>query len=244
MVENILEYLMGRKSEEERIKSIYKEYMNNSNTLNKWSSEIIGNRFIKEEFYKSFKYLIKKNNIDVINKTILDIGCASGNKIKILLKIGFDKENIIGVDIRENCIKNAKLNFPGSKFYKMDARQIKFSDEKFDFINVFTLFSSILDDQNRYKVANEIIRLLKPNGIIMYYDVRYNNPTNKNLKAVKRKQLFKLFPNMKKELLSVTLLPYLSRKLGILNNPFYFLLSKISFLRTHYIGIIKKSEKN
>ena len=106
------------------------------------------------------------------------------------------------------------------------------------------MFSSILDDQNRYKVANEIIRLLKPNGIIMYYDVRYNNPTNKNLKAVKRKQLFKLFPNMKKELLSVTLLPYLSRKLGILNNPFYFLLSKISFLRTHYIGIIKKSEKN
>ena len=49
---------MGRKSEEERIKSIYKEYMNNSNTLNKWSSEIIGNRFIKEEFCKSFKYLI------------------------------------------------------------------------------------------------------------------------------------------------------------------------------------------
>ena len=240
MVESVLEYLMEKRSEEERIKSIYKEYMNNSKILNKWSSKKVGNNFIQKEFLITFKHLIKNNNIDVINKTILDIGCASGNKVKTLLEIGFNKKFITGIDIRENCIENAKLQFPNSKFYKMDAREIQFSDKKFDFINVFTLFSSVLDDQNRYKVANEMIRLLKPNGIIMYYDVRYNNPANKNLKAVKRKQIFKLFPNMNIELLPVTLFPYLSRNLGTFNNQLYFLLSKIRFLRTHYIGLIKK----
>ena len=108
------------------------------------------------------------------------------------------KKNIYGIDIRQNRIDHAKKIYPSVKFLKMDARNIKYPDNKFDFINTFTLFSSIKDSKSRKQISNEIQRVLKPNGLILYYDLRYANPINQNVVPIDQKEIDYMFPKNEK----------------------------------------------
>ena len=56
-----------------------------------------------------------------------------------MMSLGANEKNIYGIDIRQNRIDHAKKIYPSVKFLKMDARNIKYPDNKFDFINTFHL---------------------------------------------------------------------------------------------------------
>lgn len=231
---------MNIQNEKDRVNHVYDNYLKNEKYLNKWSSSNIGNKIIADEFLKEVKKLLNNIHINIKDKEILDIGCASGNKTEDLMNLGFQSEKIFGIDIRKNSIKNAKIKYPNSNYFYMDARNTLFPNEKFDFINVFTLFSSILDKKNQLKVSKEIIRILKPGGFIIFYDIRYKSPFNKNLIEIKKKRINSLFPEMKKKIKTITLLPPIARNMGSLTRFLYPFLSKISFIRTHYLGLIQK----
>ena len=124
----------------------------------------------------------------------------------------------------------------------MDARNIKFNDSSFDMVISFTLFSSVLNMDYRKQIAREMVRVLKPRGVILYYDFRYNNPFNRNVMKVSYKDMKSLFPNMKMELTLVTVLPPLVRLFGGLAKYVYPILSKIPFLYSHHVGLIKKDD--
>ena len=152
----------------------------------------------KERLYYANK-LLNNINVDLKNKKILDVGCAGGNTVKLMMSLGANEKNIYGIDIRKNRIEHAKMMYPSAKFFKMDARNIKYPDNKFDFINIFTLFSSIKDSKSRKQISNEIQRVLKPNGLILYYDLRYANPINQNVVPIDQKEIDYMFPKMKKK---------------------------------------------
>ena len=231
---------MNNLNEKERIRTIYDNYIKNDKYIRKWSSINIGNKKINFELEYEIKNILEEKQINVTNKTILDVGCASGQKLKILTQLGFDKSNIYGIDIRKESIKKAILKSPESHFSMMDARKILYSNDKFDFINVFTLFSSVISQNNRRKVVKEISRVLKPKGYIIYYDLRYNNPLNTNTKSMTEKNINSLFSGFDIEKKSITLLPPLARNLGRFTSFFYPIFSKISFLNTHFLCFIKK----
>ena len=123
----------------------------------------------------------------------------------------------------------------------MNATNITFGNDSFDIITVFTLFSSIINPHIRKNIAEEIIRILKPGGFILFYDVRYNNPFNKNLVAIRMREIKRLFPKMQFKVERVTILPPLVRMLGKANLYLYKYLSSVNFLNTHYFIKIKKN---
>ena len=124
----------------------------------------------------------------------------------------------------------------------MDARYLSFRNKSFDIISIFTVFSSIIRKIDRIKVATEIDRVLKPKGIVIFYDIRYGNPFNNNVIGMKYSELDELFPKYKKSIKPVTLLPFLSRMIGREFKFLYTWFSKISFLRTHHLGIMTKEK--
>ena len=203
----------------------------------KWSNKNIGNLIIHEEKLTISKQLLKKNGINLENNKILDVGCAGGDTVKILIELGAKEKNITGVDLRQDRLDAAKKIYPKANFLKMDAGNLKFSSRKFDFINIFTLFSSVNDLESRFKISNEIQRVLKPNGFILYYDLRYNNPANKDVVGIHRDELWLLFSRMKKNINTLTILPPLVRMLGSYTQTLYKIFSKAPVLRTHYIGL-------
>jgi len=93
------------------------------------------------------------------NSKILDIGCSSGMFINDLMKAGFQKENLFGIDISENAIANCKKNGIQNS-YVMDAQNITL-EEKFDILIASDSLEHLEDDA---KALQNWKSLLKPNG--------------------------------------------------------------------------------
>ena len=170
----------------------------------------------------------------------MEIGCAGGGVINSLLQLGVREQNIYGIDIRPEGVEDAKMAFPNVNFTVMDARQLEFPDSNFDVVTIFTLLSSILEYKIRKKIASEIERVLKPGGMVIYYDFRYNNPFNPNVMGIRKTEIKKLFPRMNRELKLITLLPPLARRLGGWTKLYILLFLLFPCLRSHYLGLFIK----
>tara|TARA_B100002051_G_C16716311_1_gene629676 strand:- start:795 stop:1493 length:699 start_codon:yes stop_codon:yes gene_type:complete len=227
-------------SEKDKIKRAYNIYKKDRFHKTKWSPNNLGNLIIKEERLIELRRLFVHNDILLKNKCILDVGCAGGNTISLMIELGASEKNIYGIDIREERLDYAKNKFPLADISLMDAGNIEYQDASFDVINVFTLFTSILDNDYRLKISEELYRVLKPEGYIIYYDFRFNNPFNKNVKGIKIHEIERLFPHMDKQISLITLLPPLARKLKKSTIRLYPIISTLNILKTHYLGLFKK----
>jgi SAM-dependent methyltransferase len=105
------------------------------------------------------KYLIDLlKNIPKDSK-ILDIGCSSGVLLKDLENLGFDPDNLFGIDISEKAILNSKKNGLKNTFV-MDAQNILLQ-EKFDAIIASDCLEHLENDE---KALNNWKKLLNKNG--------------------------------------------------------------------------------
>ena len=121
-----------------------------------------------------------------------------------------------------------------------NAEQLGFPDTSFDLVLLFTVFSSILNEQMSCNVAYEVSRVLRPGGAVLWYDFRYNNPRNPNVRGMTKRYIETLFPGLHMRLHTITLLPPLARRLGRLTPVLYPVLAAIPPLRTHYLGVLVK----
>ena len=74
---------------------------------------------------------------------------------------------------------------------------MRYEDNYFDIITVFTVFSSIINKSYRKKISKEIDRVLKKGGMILYYDLKYLNPFNKNVIKINKDEIDNNFENVK-----------------------------------------------
>ena len=92
-------------------------------------------------------------------------------------------------------------------------------------------------------VAHEISRVLKPGGAVVWYDFRYDNPQNRNVRGLGQQEVEALFPGHAASLRTVTLLPPIGRRLGPATGLLYPLLSAFPPLRSHLIGLLVKPDR-
>jgi ubiquinone/menaquinone biosynthesis C-methylase UbiE len=142
--------------------------------------------------------------------------------------------------LREDSVREAKKRFSGMPFLVANAVYLPFRDHNFDLVFLFTVFSSILCSNMAHNMATEIMRVLKPEGAVVWYDFRFNNPQNPHVRGMNKKAIQNLFPRYRLELHEVTVLPQLARRLGRWTQILYPVLSTIPLLRTHYLGLIRK----
>jgi hypothetical protein len=89
-------------------------------------------------------------------------------------------------------------------------------------------------------VAQEVSRVLKPGGAVVWYDFIYNNPKNPQVRGLRLSAIRDLFPDFHFIMRKVTLFPPLARRLGPLTSVLYPALAAIPCLRTHYLGLLHK----
>ena len=124
-----------------------------------------------------------------------------------------------------------------------DARSLPYSDESFDVVVAFTVFSSILELEFARQVAREMCRVLKPGGVVVHYDFQYNNPWNRNVRGVKRAEVENYFDGVHGGWKRLTLFPPLARRLGIFTPVLYPVLAAVPLFRTHLMGVLVKAGK-
>jgi len=191
--------------------------------------------FSEVERSVKIKQLVKKFITVNNDTTILEIGAGQGGNIALLKEMGFNDQTIFINELLPERIAHVKNNYPGIKVYEGNALEINF-DRKFDCIFQSTVFTSILNDNTRIELANKMWDLLKPGGIILWYDFIYNNPNNADVKKVSINEVKQLFKNASgSRIIKVTLAPPIGRRVGKMYNFF-----NIPFLRSHILGVFQK----
>jgi SAM-dependent methyltransferase len=172
---------------------------------------------------------------------ILDIGCGNGSLLNWFQAEGAEPRNLVGIDLLPAQIEDARNKYPGLFFLEANAERLEFPDASFDVILAFTVFSSILDGSMARNVAQTIARILKRDGVIVWYDIRYPNPWNRNVQAMTKARIRRLFPNFMLDLTSITVLPPLTHRLGNYAKKAYPLLTMIPVFHSNYIGLLRSS---
>ncbi len=231
----------SRDAEVERLNAVYREYAERKLSGSKWSPVNRGNQAIlQERDYILGKLLNNSGFLPLADRRILDIGCGMGGVLANLQKWGERPANLVGLDLLVERVCMARNRFPEISFDQANAEALPFPDGAFDLVLVFTVFSSILSREMTLNVASQARRVLRSGGAIIWYDVRFNNPFNPNVRGVTRSGIRRLFPQFALRQQTVTLVPQLARRLGVFAPRLYPLLARVPFLRTHYLGLLIK----
>jgi hypothetical protein len=136
----------------------------------------------------------------------------------------------------------AQARLPGLALQNADGRFLPYPAQTFDLLLQFTVFSSILDPAIWHAMAQEMLRLLRPNGAIVWYDF-WLNPTNPQTRGIRPSQIRALFPGCRIRFIRVTLAPPLARRLVPISWTLAAILEKLCFLNTHYLAIIRPAHR-
>jgi ubiquinone/menaquinone biosynthesis C-methylase UbiE len=172
---------------------------------------------------------------------VLEVGCGNGGMLAWLNECGVPSSGIFGIDLLPNVVEMARRRHPSLSFQEGNAEHLQFADALFDIVLVSTVFSSVLDEATAIAMAREIARVMKPDGAVAWYDLRYPNPWNRNVRAMTKARIGRLFPGFVMDLEAITLLPPLAYRLGRTATQLYRPLSRIPFLRAHFIGLLRRS---
>jgi ubiquinone/menaquinone biosynthesis C-methylase UbiE len=198
--------------------------------------------FMAQERERYFLGLLARHGYAQLkDKTILEIGCGHGDCLRDFIKWGARPENLYGVDLlAERVAEATKLCPKGINIWQGNGAGLKFQHETFDVALQSTVFTSVLDNDMKVQMAAELRRVVKPNGLILWYDYHMDNPKNPDVKGVKLKEIEALFPNCEIRIRRITLAPPITRAIAPYSWFLCYVLSQIPWLCSHYIGTIRK----
>jgi len=173
---------------------------------------------------------------------ILEVGCGGGGILPLLTYYGATPGLLHGLDIDGTRVRSAQSRFPAMSFTRADATRLPVKHRSYDIVLQSTMFSSILNRAQRKAAAAELVRVLRPGGFILWFDLRYNNPRNRRVQAVTRREItLELFPGSSTHFVSAVLLPPLARRIAPVSWLFAEALTLLPLLRTHYCAVIRPS---
>lgn len=224
-------------SEENRIEAVYENYAKEPEFRERWNPQNPGNQAIAAELWRAIEAgLSACGDLSLAKRKVLDLGCGCGGNLSRLLSYGAEPQHLFGVDLVPARIERAKSSWPELQFWVANGKALAFQDGTFDYVMLFTVFSSILDREVAGQVATEVVRVLRPGGVVIWYDMRRNNPWNPNVRGLDLGGIRKLFPQLDLRLQSLTVLPPVTRRLGIATARLYPMLARLPLLRSHYLG--------
>jgi ubiquinone/menaquinone biosynthesis C-methylase UbiE len=232
-------------NETDRINKVYQQYYQSAAVCGRWSPANAGNQAILKQRASVLGQILGANGLLPLGgRRILDIGCGDGAVLASFTQWGALPNKLYGVELRPESVEVARQKHPDCHIQQANAEQLDFAPDYFDLVLMFTVFSSILNEQMRLNIARQVQRVLKPGGAVLWYDLRYNNPYNKNVRGMTIQTIQSCFPSFSLSLHKLTLLPPLARRLGHATPVLYPVLSAIPVLRTHYAGLLVKPQLN
>lgn len=212
---------------------IREQYNNRLGTESRYNS--VYSRLSSNERIKTAQKLVGQFLGNASGKRVLEIGAGQGDNVRLMKACGFTEKNIFLNELLPERIAAARQNHPTIKIYEGNAIHVAF-EEQYDCVFQSTVFTSVLNTSDRKALAEKMWELLKPGGIILWYDFVYDNPRNKHVKKVTAEEARQLFPEaVAIEIKKTTLAPPIGRKVGKLYGFF-----NLPFLRSHIFAVFQK----
>jgi SAM-dependent methyltransferase len=185
-------------------------------------------------------------------RRILEVGCGSGDWLLDFERWGAARHNLAGIELdpARAAIAGMRLAVardergailsPGADVRAGDATTLPWADASFDMVLQSTVFTSILDFAVKRAVAAEILRVLAPGGFVLWYDFFFDNPANRAVRGIKKREIAALFPDCTLRARRITLAPPLTRRLVPMTWIGAAVLEKLKLLNTHYLAVIRR----
>src|SRR5215510_9472751 len=174
--------------EEVRIQAAYAKRQKDDARYSYFS---MGNLFEKQERERRLLTLLKRHGLAPLHtKKILEVGCGTGYWLRELIKWGARPENITGIDLLVDRVAEARSLCPEAvRIVYGNAAELAFPDATFDLVVQSTVFTSVLDTSMKQQMASEMLRVVKDDGFLLWYDYHVNNPWNSDVRGIKRQEI-------------------------------------------------------
>lgn len=173
-------------------------------------------------------------------KRVADIGCGVGTWLLEFIQWGADPDMVAGIDLMPDRLERARRRLPLADLHLGNAAELPWASGSFDLLSQILVFTNMFDPNLKRAVAQEMLRVLKPGGAVLWLDLRVNNPRNPQVRGLKKHEVRELFPDCAVTLEPVLLAPPLARLVTPKAWVAAELLNAFPLLRTHYVGLIRK----
>jgi ubiquinone/menaquinone biosynthesis C-methylase UbiE len=198
-----------------------------------------GDLFLLQQRQRELLALLRREGcFPLAGKRILEVGCGSGGVLREFLSFGADPGLLHGVELLRWRVSEAKTAIPHVPLVNADGRYLPYPNDCFDVVIQFTVFSSILNNEVRRTIAGEIRRVLRPDGIILWYDF-WLNPTNPHTRGIGPAEIRALFPGFRSSLRRITLAPPIARRVAAYSWMICYLMERLKVFNTHYLALIR-----
>lgn len=198
-------------------------------------------RIIQERERHLLEALRREGLYPLAGRDLLEVGCGSGYWLREFVHWGADPERLTGIELAVERVAKARERLPATvRVLQGDACDTGLPDASFDLVFQSTVFTSILDPAVRRALAQEMLRLVRPGGIVVWYDFRYDNPRNPDVRGVGLREIRRLFPGCRVRSRTLTLAPFLARRVAPWAPWLYPLLAAVPPLRTHRLAVVRR----
>ncbi len=222
---------------------IEQEYRRRENEIDKdlYASWQPSQHFISSERkFTAASLLHKAEKFPRPGDCCLEIGYGKLGWLGDMVSWSLRETDLYGIELDAARAAIAREILPNADLRMGDATNLPWEKEKFQIVILSTVFSSILDNNVRKLIADEVYRVLALNGVVIWYDLAVDNPKNPNVKGLKISQIEQLFPKFDCKIKSVTLAPPITRFIAPKSLALASILNIFPFLRTHYLGLLIK----
>jgi SAM-dependent methyltransferase len=179
------------------------------------------------------------------DKTLVEVGCGSGGNLLELLRLGFEPQHLVGIELLADRAAEARRRLPALlRIVEGDATALPVANGPADasqqVVFVSTVFSSLLDAPFRQRLADTMWRWVAPGGGVLWYDFTVDNPRNPDVRGVPAAAVRALFPEGRASFERVTLAPPIARAVTRVHPALYRAFNALPPLRTHLLGWIGK----
>jgi len=169
---------------------------------------------------------------------VLEVGCGAGGDIAGLVMRGLEPQHVTGLDLLETDIEAARRLVPDAQLLVGNGAALPFEDGSFDVTYQVVMLSSVTSPDIRKRIAEEMVRVTRPGGRVVSYDMTLILDRNPHLVALDGPELRRLFGERIASIHRMTLfLPIASRVPSWVRRW----LRAVPMLRTHLFAIVEVS---
>jgi ubiquinone/menaquinone biosynthesis C-methylase UbiE len=221
-----------------RIKRVYESRAQVRAEYDRYSPFDEHHLFIVQQRQRAVLKLLRRLGLASLRDLrILEVGCGKGEVLLEYLWYGASPSRLFGADLLIEHLRHAQSKLPRVPLVCADAQQLPYLANAFGVVLQYTVFSSILHEGLKARLASEMLRVLKPNGVILWYDF-WTNPFNRHTRGIRPAEIRHLFPGCRFEFHRITLAPPLCKKLLPVSRLLCEFLEKLKILNTHYLVAI------
>jgi SAM-dependent methyltransferase len=198
-----------------------------------------GQLFIIQQRQRALIKLLHRTGFaQLAEHRILEVGCGAGGVLREWLWLGARPHKLHGVELLDWRLREAQAATPHLPLLNADAQHLPYGNDSFDIVAQFTVFSSLLADEVRRAVAAEMRRVLRPGGLIIWYDF-WLNPRNRQTRGLRPHEVQALFPDCRCNFQRITLAPPITRRLAPYSWLGCYLLEQARIFNTHFLAAIR-----